>query len=408
MRCSPTQTNHNDRVGVLTAQPRSRGLLFDLLAYAATHPTGNPAKGITAPRVEKADDREMQWVCEAGFAPLLYRALREDIEQVGATRREMLLSAHLTAVAWQGNLTDATREIIETCETQGISLTLLKGISISDQRYPAPHLRPMGDIDILVPACAKTTVESTFVNLGYRPQKHYQHRDGAHHGAPLFHPRRRVWIELHTALFPEDADLRYGRIFSPSHVAAHTIASTFQGCPVKRLTDELQLVYIASSWVRDLAGHGIQASFVPALLDAIYLLHDAGHTLDWSELLGCLDNPMAAASLYVMLSYLSETRLCHVERQVLSHLASSQEVIGGPALWVLHRMVDKYLVGGRSFARFPSNWHVAIVLSTLLAPGPSGRKLASVPWNILFPPSVVERYSVWYQLSRIAKGLRGR
>jgi hypothetical protein len=393
---------------VLTARPAGRGLLFDLLTYAATYPSSGSTQAISALRVEKADDRQMQWISEAGLAPLLYRALRDDIDQIRAIRREMLLSAHLTAVAWQGNLIDATREIIETCAAHGIRLTLLKGMSISDQRYPDPHLRPMGDIDILVPACAKTTVESTFVNLGYRPQAHYQHRKGGHHGAPLFHPRRRVWIEVHTALFPEDANLRSGRLFTPSHVAAQTIASTFQGCPVNRLTDELQLVYIASSWVRDLAGHGIQASFVPALLDAIYLLHDAGHTLDWSELLGCLDNPMAAASLYVMLSYLSENRLCQLKPRVLSRLASSQDVIGAPALWVLHRMVDKYLVEGRPFARFPSHWHVAIVLNTLLAPGPSRRKLASVPWNILFPPSVAERYSVRYQLGRIAKGLRGR
>ena len=75
----------------------------------------------------------------------------------------MLLSADLTAIAWHGNLIDATREIVEACEARGIRVTLLKGISISDQYYPDAHLRPMGDIDILAPPSAYATVESTIL-----------------------------------------------------------------------------------------------------------------------------------------------------------------------------------------------------------------------------------------------------
>jgi Uncharacterised nucleotidyltransferase len=395
-------------MSLLTARSQERGLLFDLLAYAATDPASGSVQGIPARRLEEVDHRQMQWVSDAGLAPLLYRASREGIDQVRAARREMLLGADLAAIAWSGNLIDATREIVEACEARGVRVTLLKGISISDQYYPDAHLRPMGDIDVLVSPPAVTTVESTILQLGYRRKPHHQHREGAHHGAPLLHPERRVWVEVHNALFSEDASLRSGRVFSPLHVAAHSVSATFHGSVVNRLADELQLVYIASSWVRDLSRYGIHASFVPPLLDAIYLLNATDHTLDWDELLGWLDNPMAVASLYVMLSYLSRNSLYQVDPPILSRLASSQDVIGPSVLRVLHRMLDKYLVGGRAFSRFPSDWHVSIVLSTLLAPGSSGRKLASVPWNILFPPSVAERYSVRYQFGRIAKALRGK
>jgi hypothetical protein len=209
-------------------------------------------------------------------------------------------------------------------------------------------------------------------------------------------------------LFPDNASVRSGRIFSPSHVAAHSVGSTFHGRTIDRLADELQLVYIASSWVRDLSQYGIRASFVPPLLDAVYLLKATDRTLDWDQLLGWLDNAMAIASLYVMLTYLSRHSLYRVEPSILSRLASSQDVIAPSVLRIIHSMLDKYLLGGRPFSRFIRDWHVSIVLSTLLAPRSSGRKLASIPWNILFPPSVTERYSVRYQLGRIARALRGK
>jgi len=382
--------------------------VFDLLAYAASNPASGSAHGIPARRLEEVDNRQMQWVSDAGLAPLLYRASREGIHQVPGPRRDMLLSADLTAIAWHGNLIDATREIVEACEARGIRVTLLKGISISDQFYPDAHLRPMGDIDILAPLSAYATVESTIRGLGYTPNPDYQHREGAHHGAPLFHRGRHVWVEVHGALFSEDTALRNGRVFSPSHVAAHSVGSTFHGSAVNRLADELQLVYIASSWVRDLSGYGIRASLVPPLLDAIYLLNATGHALNWDQLLGWLDNPMAIASLHVMLSYLSRNDLCRVAPPILSRLASSQDVIGPFALRIIHSMLDKYLLGGRPFSRLIRDWHASVVLSTLLAPGSSGRKLASVPWNILFPPSVAERYSVRHPLGRIAKALRDK
>jgi hypothetical protein len=157
----------------------------------------------------------------------------------------------------------------------------------------------------------------------------------------------------------------------------------------------------------DLSRYGIHASLVPPMLDVIYLLNAVNDTLDWDELLGWLDNPMAAASLYMMLSCLSNHGFRRVDPPILFRLGSSQDIIGPLALRVLHRVLDNYLVGGRRFSRFIRHWHVSILLSTLLAPGSSGRKLAAVPWNILFPPSITERYSVRYQIDRIARALRG-
>jgi hypothetical protein len=66
-------------------------VLLDLLTYAATDPGSGCVQGIPARRLEEVDDRQMQWVSDAGLAPLLYRASGEGIDQVRAARRKMLL-----------------------------------------------------------------------------------------------------------------------------------------------------------------------------------------------------------------------------------------------------------------------------------------------------------------------------
>jgi len=391
------------------AHGENAGLLFDLLAYAATCTPTTPGIGVPHQRLNEADDRQINWVMNAGLGPLLWRALKEGAnEHVRLPLRDELLSAHLTAMARHGDLVDATREIVDACERRGARVTLLKGISVADQYYPAAHLRPMTDVDILAASPGSyATVESAILELGFRIKLDHVHREGAHHGAPLFHPERRIWIEIHDALFSEGSGLRSGRVFSPSNVAAQTVPSTFHGSAAQRLTDELQLVYIAASWVQDLSRYGISASFALPLVDAIFLLNASRHTLDWDRLLAGLDNPLAAASLHMLLSYLQRHGFYRVDAPIHARLTSPRSLADHLALEAVHGLLDRYLICGKPFLRLFSAWHASIVLATLLAPGPSTHKLAALPWNIVFPPGVAERYSARYQLSRVAR-LLGR
>ena len=72
--------------------------------------------------------------------------------------------------------------------------TLLKGISISDQHYPIAHLRPMGDIDILIPADAYESVESALLHRGYARKPGFTVSKGA-----VSHPRREVGTSQYVA-----------------------------------------------------------------------------------------------------------------------------------------------------------------------------------------------------------------
>lgn len=378
-------------------------LVLALLAYAAKEEASDSPDRIDSLLLAQANDRQFQYVIDGGLAPLLFRGVRDRIDRMPSARRDALLSAHLTAQVRYGNLVDATTEIIDACEELRVSVTLLKGISVSDQHYPAAYLRPMGDIDLLIPELAYEAVEAALLRRGYIPRSDRPLDEGSYHGVPLLHPKRRVWVELHTALFPQSARVRRNGLFSPSQIAAQSVASTFHGRPVSRLTDELQLIYLAAYWIRDLSMHESHPSFVIPLLDAIYILKRTNRTLDWKGLCHWLDNDVAMASLYLMLAYLSRCGLDGVPSEVLPRLASGQDIVGSLELKIIHAMIDRYLIEGRRFTRL---FHSSRVWDTFLAPGPHAAKLLVLPWNILFPPLSPDRYSITYQLERIPRLLR--
>jgi hypothetical protein len=254
---------------------------------------------------------------------------------------------------------------------------LLKGISVSEQLYPAEHLRPMADIDVLIPARAYALVEAALLDRGYSKLNHPT-IDVHHHGAPLRHPHRRTVVELHRGLFPDDSPFRANSAFSLSNVLLRSIRSHYHGRPVKRLTPELQLAYIASSWFNDLTLRKVHPSFMASMFDAIYLLAASGRTLNWSGMLEWLDNDMAKASLYGMATYLPRFGVEQPPSAALVQLASTQSLVGPIQLRMIHKMLDRHLIGGRT-------------------------------WDLALPPPVPGRYSLVHQFKkRVLSRLRRR
>jgi Uncharacterised nucleotidyltransferase len=295
-------------------------LIGRLLAWSARAAAVDP--GLLLPAERRAADelRNFEWALQGGLGPLMHHALAR-AELVPERWREALLSADLTARVRQGSAVDATLQIIEACADLRVRLTLLKGISVSEQLYPAEHLRPMADIDLLIPAHDYARVEPALLSRGYS-RLDFAPIGGFHHGAPLRDTHRQVTVELHTSLFDEDSPFCDGTAFSPSNVALRTVASTYHARPVHRLSLELQLAYIASSWFNDLTVHKVHPSFLASLFDAVYLLSTRAHEMDWSSMLGWLDSDMAKASLYAMATYLPRFGVPPIPAETLSRLAA--------------------------------------------------------------------------------------
>jgi hypothetical protein len=221
---------------------------------------------------------------------------------------------------------------------------------------------------------------------------------------PLFHPNRQIKLEIHAALFPVDSPLNRGDLFRPANILSQSVASTFRGRAVLRLSDELQLIYIASYWMRDLSMLRINPTFLPPLVDMVRILSARRHRLDWNHLLRLLDNERAAASLYLVLSYLCRRDLAGLSPELLTGIETRQESLGSGELWTIHALVDRYLVGGRPFFTLFSSDHI---WRLMMEPSPYLVKLFSLPWYIVFPPGPADRFTVRRQMYRIARRFRG-
>jgi hypothetical protein len=190
---------------------------------------------------------------------------------------------------------EAMGEILEACRGRMPPVTLLKGISISAQYYPVPHLRLMRDLDVLVDETALATLESILSALGYRQQSHLPPTFYAthHHSMPFVHPARGLWVEIHRGLFPPASRLGVDRLFTRETLDQQRQLSAFRDHEVFRLSPEWQLVYIAAHWAFEFPRSGLVA-----LLDMIYLLRRTAGAFDWARLLDWLEGLAAAAPLY--------------------------------------------------------------------------------------------------------------
>jgi hypothetical protein len=337
-----------------------------LLSHAAT---GAPLQLEALGQPEAVRERQFRWLMRGGLGPLLHHATRAQPQGVPAHWREELLAAELTARVRQATLAQSAVELIDACAEIGVELTLLKGISVSDQLWPAPHLRPMSDIDVLLPVQLLPEVERALTAAGGGHERmDFPVRPGLHHDAPLRHRGRGTVVELHKALFPENSPFSVGRLFAPQEVLARTEASSFQGRAVRRLPPALQLPYIAAAWFNDLTELKVDPSFLPSVFDAAFLLRHHGATLDWDALRGWLaeDDGMARGCLYALLSYLPRFGITPAPEGFMAWLAGSQGVVGPLQRRLIHWMLDHHLVGARR-------------------------------WSLRLPPPVPGRYSARYQ-----------
>jgi hypothetical protein len=311
--------------------------------------------------------RQFAWVLQGGLGPLL-RWAASAAHAVPPTWAQTLLAAELTARVRHGSLVDTALDVLRVCREVGAEPTLLKGISVSDQLYPAEHMRPMSDVDVLLAAADYPKVEAGLLDCGF-VRLPYPEMKGHHHGAPLRHERRRTLVELHTALFPASAQVHGGTLFAAGHLEAEKRASAYHGEQACRLSNEVQLAYIAAAWFDDMATGRFHPSFLASLFDAVFLLRAHGPTLDWDRLVRWIGDDMAKASLYAMLTYATRFGTKPPPAHVLDHLADNGGLVGPIQRRLIHAALDRHLIGAR-------------------------------PWSLPFPPPMPGRYSPRHQLRK--------
>lgn len=375
-------------------------LTLELLRYAARGHSPESALAV-ADAFAIATATELQWVLNGGLGPLAYQAVKATPDRVPLDLLAMLHGADLAAQVLQGSRVKAAAEVIDLCGSLGITVTPLKGISISEQHYPAAHLRPMTDIDFLAPGRPYDEIEAAFLQRGYQLSSIDMGVDPAH-GKPLRDRRRNVWVEIHTSIFPLASPLQCHPVFARPTDPVVAVDSDFCGRRVLRFRDEAQLLYVAAYWSRDLSMHSIHPTFIMPMLDAIVLLKASGTAMDWEQLARWLGDDQATASLYLLLSCLTRHELASLPTGLLATLAARQTIIGRTENRIIQSLIDRYLLGGRPLPLVHS-WHVWL---NLLGPGARHAKSMLLPWRIAFPPSYPHRFDLSAQAQRLARLVR--
>jgi hypothetical protein len=236
-------------------------------------------------------------------------------------------------------------------------------MSIADQYYPAPHLRPMRDIDLLVEREAIPTIEAVLAKLGYvqPPQRSAAFYETHHHDAPFVHPETGLWVDVHRRLVPSTSALREDTVFSIETLKRELRPSTFRGRPVRRLSDELQIVYLACHWAQRLQVVGGMVTMV----DLTYLSRNAPG-IEWPRILDWARHSVACRSLELLLTYLTRRRLIEVGADVLEQLSLTQGPLDRLTRHLGHALVDRYVVAGRELGGLVSERTLGRLWRTLV------------------------------------------
>ena len=353
------------------------------------------------------DEDQVELAVAVGLGALLRPAARGDLSVFPSRSRSLIVGSELEAEASRAAMESALCQILDESQAHVGPITLLKGISVSEY-YPAPHMRWMGDIDLLVDAHELADFEEVLRSLGYRPHQSDIADDfyrDHHHSRPFVHPESGVRVEAHTSLLPPRFGFGRSGALGRDNVGVHRTLSTFAGREVLRFNKELQLLYVGAHWLYDLnVSLGLAAT---GLIDTLYILRDTGHQMDWELVCSWLGDREAATPLFVLFGYLRRYGLIEPDGRLTSALSRAPKSVGPLGVRTMYQIVDACLDGGFA-GRLATPDTAAIVWRTLAFPAPPLRNFIDVPFNLVFPPDHPDRFTLKFHLDRARSLLRYR
>ena len=384
--------------------PRGRGLLPLLRAVVDGH---------TRCGLDIIEPLSVAAVVEAGFGPALAWVTRERTQtsfadDTGAAVHDpalVLRAADLTARVISGELLDALADVVAALRSAGCVPVLLKGCAAAIQFYPVPHLRTMGDVDLLVSPREYGPVAAVLRDVGFKQER--QHSGMAidyrthHHHMPFWHGRHRLWVEVHTRLFPAHSPLAADGRFALDAIEPLLVTHHIGQQRVRVMSPEMQLLYTSARWAESL---NRQRGAFP-VLDAALLLRRTKATLDWHAIHRTAADSWAAASLDLLMHCLVRWGLAVAPARASAirpkGLAETARVAA------LHRLATTYVMERRAPPRFLTSRNLRSVWRAMVRPRAAWRNLLAVPLAVAFPPGD-HRFNPARAIRRVASVLRSR
>jgi len=231
--------------------------------------------------------------------PMLYHLLRQD----GAEGPDIKRYAGMCRKAWYENklLFHPTTQLIRQWQSEGRELAVVKGFAVAHIYYPDPALRPMDDVDILVPRDQATSSIDWFFE----------------HGWHSLYGKTRDNIVTYSVRKEHSVDMRHE---SGHSVDLHWQILNFPLPPnlVQDIWDALQPVTIGDVTTQTLCptdhllhicAHGNAWNAVPPLrwiVDAHLILKKDAAIIDWERLIRLTDQLHIGHFITPALSYLKE------------------------------------------------------------------------------------------------------
>lgn len=364
------------------------------------------ACGDALPAGADRDPVEIEKAVASGLGPILFHLLPGgDIARGPGYRR--LQSASLTSRALSAELLGNVHYALAALAQRGITATVLKGISYATRYYPAPHLRVMRDVDLLVPEERLDAAVAALGTAGFVAAPASAGIDWSRHiHVPgMHHPQRGVWIELHRRLVPDSFAACREPPLNLADLESYLTEDRLGASRVQRLSPEFELVYLAVSWCRDLTAGCGDRGVRRMPFDAVALLTRAPE-LDWERVLDWSRGSMVGTCVHILLSYLVSRGIVHDRHALARRLAACQPFVNPASLHLIHRLLDVYVVGTREFGPVDSPGNVTSLFASLIAPHGAWRNLLTIPANLVFPRTEPRRFSLRFQLGRVRSMFR--
>ncbi|MDX6638894.1 MAG: hypothetical protein QOJ01_2405 [Solirubrobacterales bacterium] len=247
---------------------------------------------------------EIDW-CSQQLLPLVYRA----IAGRGADDRDLAVLKGVYRKAWTANQMRfrEAADAVEALSAAGIPTMILKGVALAKLHYRDDGVRPMGDVDLLVPFDRAPEAIGVLAEHGWRSSiDNLAHTMDVRHGAPLRDSGARQ-LDLHWNLLWQPSD--------DSELWRRAVPLELFGAPTLALspTDQLLHVLVHGTYWSNLAFR-----WVP---DAATVMASA--PIDWELFLAAARSHEVTWGLAAMLGYLAARMGSEVPDATLDQLRAT-------------------------------------------------------------------------------------
>lgn len=253
-----------------------------------------------------------------GLAPLLYRNLgRGALRSLVPARAMTLLARGAHAAACRTAIQmESLGQILEALGRKGIEPVLLKGAALALTLYDQPALRPMQDLDLLVPAGDVSRAVEVVQSLGFsgiRGTLSDEFYEGHHHARPMIRPGDQVIVEIHRGLVPPED----GLLIEAGPLIERAVRAVALDRPLRVLCREDQVLHLALhlSYADRFMGR------LRDLLDLHAIMEAPAPGIEWGRILDAATRHEVGRSLFSTMDLARRLLGTEIPRGVTGELA---------------------------------------------------------------------------------------